>query len=146
MIFTSPEAGITAVESFTVNFVSLSTVALRGVEFTTTSVADTKWLPFTVRVVPDCTSEKVNVFGDMEPISGAGLALPHSGLRVLLQPGRARSASNPTNDKLATDRLQLRNDMGDTPCEWITRLASGRVLARGRTKVSLRDAGRMPTP
>jgi hypothetical protein len=122
MIFTAPDAGITSVESFTVNFVSLSTVALRGIEFTTTSVAETKWLPLTVSVVPDCTSEKVTVLGDKEPISGIGLALPQRGLRVLLQPGRARRASNPTNDRLATDRPQLRNDMGDTPFEWIARL------------------------
>jgi len=62
----------------------------------TTSEDETKWLPFTVSTEPCCTCAKLIVLGDSEPIRGKGLALPHKGFRVLLQPGRnkrARSAA-----------------------------------------------------
>src|SRR5712671_5163141 len=46
------------------------------------------------------------VLGDSEPISGAGLELPHNGFRVLLQPERTERASRP-----AKDRAQVRESM-----------------------------------
>jgi hypothetical protein len=62
----------------------------------------------TIRVSPSCTSEKVIVLGDREPMSGAGRALPQRGFRVLLpQPGRKKIASS-----TARDRAQVREGMG----------------------------------
>jgi hypothetical protein len=52
-----------------------------------TSDAETKLLPFTVSTTPCWTWAKVIVLGESEPMSGAGLALPHTGFSVLLQPG-----------------------------------------------------------
>src|ERR1039457_4761004 len=73
----------------------------------TTSDDETKWLPFTVSVSPCCTSARVIVLGESEPISGVGLALLHKGFRVLLpQPGRNKRAS-----RAARDRPQVREGM-----------------------------------
>src|ERR1700757_238136 len=77
----------------------------------TTWVAATKWLPFTISVTPCCTSAKVIVLGESEPISGAGLALPQRGFRVLLpQPGRKMRAS-----RAARYGAQVRDGMPITP-------------------------------
>jgi hypothetical protein len=54
----------------------------------TTSDDETNWLPFTIKTAPCCTSEKLIVLGESEPISGAGLALPQRGFSVLLHPER----------------------------------------------------------
>src|SRR5215469_1760542 len=69
----------------------------------TTSDDETKWLPNTMSKAPCCTSAKLIVLGDSEPISGAGLALPQSGFRALLQPGR-----NDRANRTASDRTDVR--------------------------------------
>jgi len=99
-------------------------VVLNGVELTTTSEDETKWLPFTVSIEPCCTCAKVMVLGDSEPISGAGLALPHSGLRVLLHAGR-----NKASDK-ARHRPPVREDIEVLLCmEGSGRLGSWKFLS-----------------
>jgi len=107
MILTDPGPETTAGESFTVNFWGLTMVAAIGVVFTTTCDDVTNWLPVTVIVTPCCTSANVTSAGERDPITGVGLALPHKGFRVLLQPGRTRTAS-----RLAIDRAQARKGMG----------------------------------
>jgi len=73
----------------------------------TTSDDETNWLLFTMSTEPCCTSAKLIVLGESEPISGAGLALPQKGFRVLLpQPGRNRRAR-----RAARDRPQVREGM-----------------------------------
>jgi hypothetical protein len=106
MILTDPGAETTAEESFTVNFWGLTMVAAIGVLFTTTCDEETNWFPVTVIVIPCCTSENVTSAGEIDPITGAGLALPHNGFKVLLQPGRTSTAS-----RLAIDRTQAREGM-----------------------------------
>jgi hypothetical protein len=81
------------------------------VVFTTTCDEETNWLPVTVIVTPCCTSENVTSAGESDPITGTGLALPHKGFKVLLQPGRRRTAS-----MLAIDRAQAREGMGAPRC------------------------------
>ena len=56
---------------------------LRVVPLTTTTEDATKWLPFTVSKNPFCICANVTVFGESDPITGAGRALPHKGLRAL---------------------------------------------------------------
>jgi hypothetical protein len=107
MILTDPGPETTAGESFTVNFWGLTTAAAIGVVFTTTCDEETNWLPVTVIVTPCCTSENVTSVGESDPITGAGLALPHKGFKVLLHPGRTRTAS-----RLATHKAQAREGMG----------------------------------
>src|SRR5579859_1837328 len=102
MILTFPGPEMTSAESFTVNFWALTTVAAIGVLFTITCDAETNWLPFTVTVTPCCTWANVTSAGDSDPITGAGLALPHKGFKVLLQPERAKRASR------LRDRAQVR--------------------------------------
>src|SRR5580700_4455180 len=83
-------------ERVTDSFWLLSTLVLRALPLTMTSEAETNWLPLTVSTAPCSTCEKVMVFGESEPMSGTGLALPQNGFSVLLQPGRnstARSAA-----------------------------------------------------
>jgi len=110
IILTDPGPEMTAEESFTVNFWELTMVAAIGVLLTTTCDEETNWWPVTVIVTPCCTSENVTSAGESDPITGAGLALPHKGFRVLLQPGRTRTAS-----KLARHRTQAREGMGTPP-------------------------------
>jgi hypothetical protein len=107
MILTDPGPETTAEDSFTVNFRGLTMVAAIGVVFTTTCDEETNWLPVTVIVTPCCTSENVTSAGESDPITGAGLALLHKGFKVLLQPGKTRTAS-----RLAIDRAQAREGMG----------------------------------
>src|ERR1022692_1308922 len=132
--FTGPAPDITSVVSFTFSCWSLTTVALRGVELIRTSDAETKWLPFTVSIEPCCTSAKVIVLGEREPISGAGLALPHNGLRVLLQPTIETARAN----RQAQDRPQVRKRMGDTPLGWDSPsgCVSTNIRIRGRNRCS----------
>ena len=98
-IFTDPGAETISVVIFTFNCVGLSTVALKVVELTTTSVAETNLLPFTVTHAPDCKSEKLTVLGESELIWGAGLELPHNGFSVLLP----QLESNNRANRLAVD-------------------------------------------
>jgi hypothetical protein len=113
--FTAPGPEISPVVSFTVNFLSLTTFALRTFPLMTTSDAATKLLPFTVTRTPCCTWAKVTVLGTSDPISGAGLALPQNGFRVLLpQPARNKRAS-----RTAKDRLQAREDMEMLLIGWV---------------------------
>jgi len=49
-----------------------------------------------------CNAAKLIVLGKSEPMSGAGLALPQNGFRVLLQPGRNKRAS-----RAATGRREV---------------------------------------
>jgi hypothetical protein len=105
-IFTEPGAEITSVVNFTFNCVLLTTVAASGVLLTMTCDAETKLLPFTVTVVPDCIWLKLTVLGDSDPITGAGRALPHSGLRVLLQP-----ESNNRESRQRKGSVQIRKGM-----------------------------------
>src|SRR5712691_8469898 len=72
----------------------------------TTSEDETKWPPNTMSKAPCCTSAKLIVLGESEPISGAGLALPQSGFRALLQPGR-----NDRANRTASDRTDVREGM-----------------------------------
>jgi hypothetical protein len=109
MILTEPGPETTAGDSLTVNFRWLTMVAAIGVVFTTTCDEETNWLPVTVIVTPCCTSANVTSAGESDPITGTGLALPHKGFKVLLQPGRTRTAS-----RLAIDRAQAREGM-ETP-------------------------------
>jgi hypothetical protein len=71
-------------------------------------------MPFTVSTLPCCTSEKLIVLGESEPISGLGLEAPQSGFDVP-QPARKNRASTTgkkrTHFREGTEML----DMGDTP-------------------------------
>jgi hypothetical protein len=131
-IFTFPGPEITPVVSFTVSFVGLAMTALRGVAPTSTSLAETKLLPVTTRFVPFCTCVNCTVLGDRAPISGAGLALPQSGFKVLLHP-TAEKATTAIASKEANHRAQLRKRMRDTPWDGIPRPAGRAVrLIQGR--------------
>src|ERR1700694_170467 len=104
---TAPGPEISPVVSFTVNFLSVTTFALRTFPLMTASDAATKLLPLTVTRTPCCTWAKVTVLGASDPIRGAGLALPQNGFRVLLpQPARNKSAS-----RAAKDKPKVREDM-----------------------------------
>jgi hypothetical protein len=105
---------ITPVFTFTVSFVGLMTLALIGFEPIITSVDATKLLPVIVSVVPFCTCVKGTVAGEIEPITGAGRELAHSGLNVLLQPTIARVRATAATKQLNGKAL-LRKCMGDTP-------------------------------
>src|SRR4029077_7248051 len=59
--------------------------------------------------------------GESEPIWGTGLALPHSGFSVLLQP-RDPSVRKPARHRPAKGTAHARNDMGDTPFSMDPRL------------------------
>jgi hypothetical protein len=111
---TLPGAEITPVFTFTANFVGLKTVALIALDPIITSVEDTKLLPVIVTVVPFCTCVKGTVDGEIDPITGAGLELAHSGLNVLLQPTIAKERAKTATRQL-NDRALLRKRMGDTP-------------------------------
>src|SRR5581483_1178035 len=91
--FTGPGPEMTAVLSVTCNRCALIAVAANGLPFTTISDAGTKLLPLTVNNTPCCTSAKVTVLGEMEPIAGAGRTFPQNGFRALLQPTEVMSAS-----------------------------------------------------
>ena len=97
---TSPGPEITPVFTFTVNLVGLITFALIGLDPIITSVDDTKLLPVIVSVVPFCTCVKGTVAGEIEPITGAGRELAHSGLNVLLQPTIARARATAATKQL----------------------------------------------
>ena len=87
-----PGAEIRAVVIVTCNCWLLMTVVLSVVPLMTTTEDETNWLPFTVRRKPCCTSAKVIVVAERDPITGAGRALPHKGLSAL-QPGKNSEAS-----------------------------------------------------
>jgi hypothetical protein len=70
-------------ERVTDSFWLLSTLVLRALPLTMTSEAETNWLPLTVSTAPCSTCEKVMVFGESEPMSGTGLALPERVQRVI---------------------------------------------------------------
>jgi hypothetical protein len=113
--FTAPGPEISPLVSFTVNFLSVITFALRVLPLMTTSDAATKLLPFTVTRTPCCTCAKVTEEGASDPISGAGLALPQNGFRVLLpQPARNKRAS-----RTAKDILKEREDMEVLLIGWV---------------------------
>jgi hypothetical protein len=105
-MLTDPSAEIAAVVSRTFNCCALATVVLRGFPFTVTSDDETNWLPPTTSTAPCCTWAKVIVVGDRELISGAGLALPQRGFRVLPQPRRDKR-----ENKAAKSRPQMREDI-----------------------------------
>ena len=106
---TSPGPEITPVFTFTVNFFGLTTVALMGLEPIRTWVDETKLLPVIVSMVPFCTCVKGTVAGEIEPITGAGRELAHSGLNVLLQPtignqaAKRQSATAETHGRHSSD-------------------------------------------
>jgi len=113
--FTAPGPEISPVVSFTVNFLSVRTFALRTFPLMTASDAATKLPPFTVTRTPCCTCAKVIVLGASDPISGAGLALPQNGFRVLLpQPARNKRAS-----RTAKDKPKVREDMVMLLIGWV---------------------------
>ncbi len=78
-----PGAEISAEVMVTCNWVLLVTKVLSVVPFITPTVAETKWLPFTVRTKPSCTWASVIVLTESDPMVGAGRALPHAGLSEL---------------------------------------------------------------
>src|SRR5579859_2502914 len=127
MTFTDPGPEITSLVSFIFSCWALTTVALKGVELMRTSEADTNWLPLIVSSVPACTSEKVTVLGESEPISGAGRALPHSGLRALLHPARNNREDKLARDRPARVRPSLRDCIRRTPLRWVPAWLSERT-------------------
>lgn len=86
-----PGPEIKSVEIVTCNDWLFRTVVLNVVPFMITTEDATNFWPVTVSTKPCCTCENVIVLADSEPITGAGRALLHKGLRAL-QPGRNRNA------------------------------------------------------
>jgi hypothetical protein len=87
-----PGAEIMAVVIVTWACWLLVTLVLSVTPLMTTTEAETKWLPFTVRRKPCCTSAKVIVLAERDPMTGAGRALPHNGLSAP-QPWKINKAS-----------------------------------------------------
>jgi hypothetical protein len=94
-----------------------------------TSDAETNWLPFTVSSVPACTWEKLTVLGESDPIRGAGLALPHNGLKVLLLQPASNNRDRLARDKLATVRPSLRDCMVILLLRWVPAWLSERTTS-----------------
>jgi hypothetical protein len=142
---TAPGAEIKLVVSMTFNCPLLITVVLTVSPLIKTTDEETNWLPFTINVEPCCTSENGIVLGEREPISGAGLELPQSGFRVLLQPEANNSAS-----KRAKHRTGVREGMGDTPPDeriggspsklWSCSWDQHSTVCRGRTPMRAASA------
>ena len=105
---TGPGPEITPVVSVTFICWLLGTDAASVFPLTTNSVDETNWLPFTVSTTPCSTCANVTLLGASDPIAGTGRALPHSGFRVLLQPGRTINSS-------ASDRPPLRDSITSLP-------------------------------
>jgi hypothetical protein len=78
-----PAAEITAVVIVTCNCVLLVTEVASAVPFNSPTEDETKWLPFTVRTKPCCTSASVIELAESDEMLGAGRALPHAGFNAL---------------------------------------------------------------
>jgi hypothetical protein len=89
------------------------TFVVSVVPLMTTTEDETKWLPFTVRRKPAFTSANVIVVAESDPITGAGLALPHRGFSAL-QPGK--------NGRTSRSALSCRKE---TPIRFISHRTPG---------------------
>src|ERR1700758_4750797 len=87
-----PGPEIKVVESVTCNDWLFTTVVVSVAPLMITTEDATNSLPVTVSTNPCWTWANVIVLADSEPITGAGRALLHNGLRAL-HPGRNRKAS-----------------------------------------------------
>src|SRR5579862_4109268 len=90
--FALPGPEIKLVVIVTCNFWLLWTVVVSVVPLMITTDDDTKSEPFTVRTKPCCTWANVIVLADNEPMTGAGRALPHSGLSALQPVNRSKAS------------------------------------------------------